>query len=812
MPTKPKEKAKTKSAKTKAAHSAPKVKKQPKLSKIHKPEDMSLEDWQRELRRQFAKDQNFKMRNLDDEKFFSEFEVTNPESGRSYRLIIRGNQPFENYCSCLDFATNSLGTCKHIEFALYRLETDKNNKKEFDAAFKKGFHPEYSEIFLHYGMQRQVRFRPGTECEPKLAKLVSKYFDDEGNLTQESFASFDVFLNEARKIEPELHVANDAVNFVAEVRDSERRRKIVEDAFPKGIGSPMFKDLIKAKLYDYQKEGSLFAAKAGRCLIGDEMGLGKTIQSLAATEIMAKLFDVERVLIVCPTSLKHQWAHEISKFVDRSAEVIGGTANQRKKGFATDTFFKIMNYDTVGTDLGMIGKWEPDLVILDEAQRIKNWETKVAKAVKLVHSPYAIVLTGTPLENRLEELISITQFVDHHRLGPTFKLLHEHQIREDGGRVVGYKDLDEIGRTLEPVLIRRQKKEVLDQLPERIDSNIFVPMTPEQREIHGDNFETVARVVGKWRKSRSLSEPDQRRLMIALERMRMSCDNTYLVDHQTDHGPKADECVIVLEEILEDPEAKVVIFSQWLRMHELLTRRLEDKPWGHVLFHGGLNSNKRKELVEQFRNDPNCRIFMATDAGGVGLNLQFASVCMNMDLPWNPAVLEQRIGRVHRMGQKSSVRVVNFVAQGSIEEGMLSILKFKKSLFEGILDHGEKDIFLGDRVEQFIEQVEAATDSMPKTMVEDAKAKKPDEEDKPEETGKKKSPKTKDEETAPEDDDIAMDDLWTNFLQAGVALMSRVVDVAHNGSKKPSDAFVKVPAPSPEVIEQMSDLLEKMRK
>src|SRR5262249_49881381 len=159
---------------------------------------------------------------------------------------------------------------------------------------------------------------------------------------------------------------------------------------------------------------------------------------------------------------------------------------------------------------------------------------------------------------------------------------------------------------------------------------------------------------------------------------------------------------------------------QWLRMHELLLRRIQPKAWGHVMFHGSVPGGKRKELVDRFRDDPACRLFLSTDAGGVGLNLQHASVVLNMDLPWNPAVLEQRIGRVHRLGQKQPVRVVNFIAQGAIEEGMLQVLKFKKSLFAGVLDGGAKDVFLGGRLEKFMEQVEAATAAVPESMIEDA--------------------------------------------------------------------------------------------
>src|SRR5262249_44725125 len=157
-----------------------------------------------------------------------------------------------------------------------------------------------------------------------------------------------------------------------------------------------------------------------------------------------------------------------------------------------------------------------------------------------------------------------------------------------------------------------------------------------QMKHHTENKELVARIVQKWRRYRFLSEADQRRLMIALQRMRMACDNSYLVDHESDYGVKADEAVTVLGGLFGRRGTKAVVFSQWLRMHELLVRRLKERGWGHVVFHGGAPGIKRKELIDRFRDDPECRLFLSTDAGGVGLNLQHANVVLNMDLPWNP--------------------------------------------------------------------------------------------------------------------------------------------------------------------------------
>jgi superfamily II DNA or RNA helicase len=814
------------------------------LSRLHRPADMSLEDWQIELRRQFGREQDFRLTNVGDQPFFSEFDIFNPQSQNNYRVHVRGYRPGDNFCSCPDFATNTLGTCKHIEFTLAALERKRGGKD----ALRAGFQPAYSEVYLQYGARREVRFRPGVDCPTSIARVAARYFGSDGALLADAFARFDTFLEELEPSEHEVRFQDDVLAFIAEVRDVERRREKVAEAFPRGARSAAFKDLLKVNLYDYQREGALFAVRAGRCLLGDDMGLGKTVQGIATAEILARLFGVERVLIVCPTSLKHQWQREIARYCDRSVEVIGGLRQHREPLYRTPTFFKITNYDTIFRDNDLIRDWGPDLVILDEAQRIKNWNTRVARSVKRITSPYALVLTGTPLENRLEELVSIVQFVDRFRLGPTFRLLNEHQIRDGDGKVTGYTGLDRIGKTLAPLLLRRHKNEVLDQLPERIDNNIFVPMTPRQRKFHSENRDIVARIVDKWRRFHFLTEAEQRQLMIALLRMRMSCDSSYLVDHATDHGSKADEAVMLLDEMLEEPGVKAVVFSQWTRMHELLERRMKGRDWDHILFHGGVPSTKRGDLIDRFRDDPNCRVFLSTDAGGVGLNLQHANVVVNMDLPWNPAVLEQRIGRVHRLGQKQPVRVVNFVTQGTIEEGMLQVLKFKKSLFAGVLDGGETEVFLGgSKLNKFMETVESATIAIPEELLEDSEdalRSMPDERGGKSYRSSRRRGATKpvpvaapvsglvaeiDDEPAPA---AAASDPWSGLLQAGMALLQQFVAPKASGGTVPSvkgpripqmerdertgERFVKLPVPSSEVIDQavraLSGFLQQLRK
>ena len=589
MPTPTQHKPRSKGTTTRTAKPAG-----PRLSRTRRPPELAVADWQTTLRRQFGREQRFGLENLGQEPVFSDFSVSNPTSGTRYRVAIRGPAPGQNFCTCPDYATNGLGTCKHIEFTLAKLEARRGGK----AALARGFQSGDSEIWLDYTGARQVRFRAGTGCPPDLLAQAKSLFDADAGwaLPWDRLGGLEALLQAAQAADHELRCHDDVWQFVAQIRDGDRRHAALAQAYPKGIQDKALTRLLKVKLYPYQAEGALFAACAGRCLIGDEMGLGKTIQAIAAAELFARHFGVRRVLVVCPTSLKHQWKNEFARFAEREVQVVHGLRAQRESQYREEAFCKIIHYETLARDADLIDAWAPELVIADEAQRIKNWNTIAARALKRIASPYAMVLTGTPLENRLEELISIVQFVDQHRLGPTWRLLDEHQLRDEAGRVIGYRGLDRIGQTLAPVMLRRRKAEVLTQLPARVDNRIFVPLTPEQRVRHDENGAIVTRIVSRWRKTGYLSDADQRRLQCALQNMRMVCNSTFLLDHDTDHGHKVDELMTLLDELLEDPSAKAVVFSQWLGTHELIVRQLAQRAWGHVLFSGSVPGDKRGAL------------------------------------------------------------------------------------------------------------------------------------------------------------------------------------------------------------------------
>jgi superfamily II DNA/RNA helicase len=387
--------------------------------------------------------------------------------------------------------------------------------------------------------------------------------------------------------------------------------------------------------------------------------------------------------VVCPASLKSQWRNEIHRFCRRDVQLISGPAAERAGHYASDCFFTICNYEQVLKDILHIERNEWDLIILDEGQRIKNWEAKTSRVVKGLKSRFALVLSGTPLENRLDELYSVVQFIDDRRLGPGFRFFNHHRIVDEKGKVLGYKHLDDLRDRLRPLLLRRTRDSVKLELPERTDEIVRIPPTGEQKALHDAHMQTVCGIVRK----KFLTEMDLLRLRMALLMCRMSADSTVLVDKQKPgYSTKLERLGELLDDLADEEGRKVVLFSEWTTMLNLIEPLLSKRGLRFVRLDGSVPQNQRQELVHEFQTDPECRFFITTNAGSVGLNLQAANTVINVDLPWNPAVLEQRIARAHRMGQTRNVQVYILVTEATLEENLLTTLGAKRDLALAALD------------------------------------------------------------------------------------------------------------------------------
>ncbi len=623
-----------------------------------------------------------------DRGFFGDFKVRST-SGADYEVEIRSLEGFTNSCGCIDHRVNALGTCKHIEGALAALKRGK--ARAFRAAAAIG--SPRLEIFLdRRGEAKPTLAWPADADAASLAEArawLRPWLDDEGALTaapeeiEKMFAAW-------REAPPNLRATTRISRHFGPWLERARRKRQQREAlaaFSADLAEGRATlDVLTHPLLPYQRAGALHLAFGERSLLADDMGLGKTIQAIAACELLARREQIGRVLVVCPASLKAEWEEQIARFCARPVRLVFGPRSQRVAAYREPAFFTIVNYEQVLGDADDINALlQPDIVVLDEAQRIKNWHTKTAARVKSLRSPYAFVLTGTPVENRIDELYSIIQFLDPEIFGPLFRFNRDFYELDERGRPIDYKNLAMLRERAAPVMLRRRKADVEKELPGRTVKTFFVAMAEEQKARYEDYRVPAARLIALAQK-RPLRKEEFDRLQMLLACMRMVCDTPAILDPACRVSPKLEELEKILGDLLEEPDRKIIVFSEWERMLTMV-RELAGEMGVEAAWHtGSLPQERRRAEINRFKRDPACRLFLSTDSGSVGLNLQVASAVVNVDLPWNPAKLEQRIARAWRKNQICSVSVVNLVAEDTIEHSILHLLGQKQALADGVLD------------------------------------------------------------------------------------------------------------------------------
>lgn len=636
------------------------------------------------------------------------FHKIKTERGRVYEITIRDFVTGNGYCSCPDFKTNKLGTCKHLIFASSYL------KKKHNKALRNSDYP-VIEIYCDPNYDYNITYYYDKKLSPEIEKLIHKYFNNSQYILPESYSKFLKFIDEANEyksilIRPEVNEKID--KYFEEQAFKQLHTKITPD-FSK----------IKAKLFDYQKESILFSLFKKGNIIADEMGLGKTLQAIAVALLKRDIYGLNKTLVICPASLKYQWKKEIERFTNEKAVIIEGMRNNRQAIYKrTDRFFLIANYEAVMRDITVIHNNPPDMIILDEAQKIKNYDTKTSHAVKSIPKKHSLVITGTPLENNLLDLYSIMNFVDPEVLAPQweFSMNHCYFDKDKKNRVTGYYNLQELKNKLSGFVIRREKADVLKELPAVQEVDVPVELHETQAEIHAGLARSLAPILHKKHKT----VYDMQRIQQILTSMRMVCDSTFLIDKETNHSPKLDELkTILLEKLnIKNRKKKVIIFSEWKTMLHLIGKMLKLNGIQYVTLSGDVPVKKRGLLIEEFANNPDTLVFLSTEAGGTGLNLQFADTVINFDLPWNPAKKNQRIGRINRIGQESpKLTAINMVAQNSIEHNIANGIVVKEALFNAVLknaDLTEEVDFAAKGRSTFIEQVRKMIQPVESSLIE----------------------------------------------------------------------------------------------
>jgi superfamily II DNA or RNA helicase len=641
---------------------------------------------------------------------WADYTVTSTLSGKTYRVALRGTERGSSYCSCPDFRANTLGTCKHI------LRTLAKARGRFTAAeLKRPYNQTSIAVAVHYGVDMELRVllpkKINDDVTTIIGKLRDQPVDDVRDLLKrirhlERLGHQVLIYPDAEELIQQRLFADQIADRVAQIRRDPQSH-------------PLRGELLKIELLPYQLDGIAFAVGAGRAVLADEMGLGKTIQGVGVAELLAREAGISKVLVVCPTSLKSQWKGEIQRFSSRSVQLVTGAMAERGPQYAGECFFTICNYEQVMRDILDIERTAWDLIILDEGQRIKNWQAKTSRVIKGLRSRFALVLSGTPLENRLDELYSVIQFIDDRRLGPGFRFFHNHRVLDESGKVLGFKNLTELRENLKPVLLRRTRASVQQQLPPRTNEIVRIPPTDEQAQMSNVHLSNVSRIVNKP----YLTEMDLLLLQKELLLSRMAADSTFLVDKESPgFSSKLERLDELFEQLFVDEGRKAIVFSEWTTMIDLIEPLIEKRKLKFVRLDGSVPQKNRQALVHEFQTNPDCRLFLTTNAGATGLNLQAANTVINVDLPWNPAVLEQRIARAYRMGQKQPVDVYILVTEGTLEERLLATLAAKQDLALAALDPDSDvdEVHLESGMEELKRRLEVLLGAKPEASVDES--------------------------------------------------------------------------------------------
>jgi hypothetical protein len=670
---------------------------------------------------------------------------------RPYMTQLESLRPLAGSCDCPDFVRSSLGVCKHLLVVAHDVCANRNRLAQAlsaqpprPTAPRLDWEPELPLVGDMDRLRGLRLMEPASKARLKGSsqarwEVLRGWFQD-GQLREsvlgkctgrQSMLSELAALVAPAKGAALLESSPAARRIVSEELDRARRRVEHESAMAETLRHLRS---LRRKLYPYQREGVERIIQAGRLLLADDMGLGKTTQAIAACHALFGAQRIRRGLVIAPASLKPQWLREWEDTTDIPAAIVEGSPEERirqyrglKKGFL------IINYEQLLRDAEAILLMAPELVILDEAQRIKNYASKTAIYVKALQPEFRLVLTGTPMENRLEELASILDWVDDVALSPKWRLVPWYTMWDGDGSNAGKsgaRHLDTLRARLDGCLVRRVRHDVLKQLPPRTDTRVPVEMTPQQVEEHDALAQPIASLIRRG-KHRPLTQPEFLKLMSLLTQQRIIC-NGLGQRHFDDiwpayqnvspdasllqglFAPKLEKLRELVEDLVGDQQRKVVIFSQWRKMLRLANWSIGDilSRLGQraVFFTGGERPAQRTKSVAEFHDDPRVSIMFLSDAGGIGLNLQrAASACINLELPWNPAVLEQRIGRIYRLGQTQPIDVYNLVSEYGIEPRILSLVSTKQALFTSVFD-GTSDEVSFDAAASFLTRVERLVD------------------------------------------------------------------------------------------------------
>ena len=436
-------------------------------------------------------------------------------------------------------------------------------------------------------------------------------------------------------------------------------------------------------------------------ILADEMGLGKSIQTIYYIKEMLKENKDYVFLIVSPTSLIYNWENEFNKFEPKIKKtILAGNRTKRREILENNNGnVLITTYGLIREDKAYYEKMNFKTIIIDEAQNIKNYNSEIAKSIKKIKAETKFALTGTPIENSISEIWSIFDFIMPGML-PDIDIFDKKFIIKEFDEKANNK-LNELNKIINPFILRRRKRDVIKDLPEKIENNIYVELTETQKKLYLAELDNVNKQMEEIIKTGGVS---QLRFMVLqlLTKLRQICINPNIIykDYKGGSG-KMDEFLKVVDTMVKNSH-KILIFTSFKEALKLAKEQLDSKKITSYVIDGSVSSKKRMELVDKFNNDDTNVFFIMLKAGGTGLNLTSADVVIHLDLWWNPQAENQATDRTHRIGQTKNVEVIKFISRGTIEEKILELQNKKKILSDKLIDQNNSEIVFNKLTEEDI--------------------------------------------------------------------------------------------------------------
>lgn len=417
-------------------------------------------------------------------------------------------------------------------------------------------------------------------------------------------------------------------------------------------------------------------------ILADEMGLGKTLQTIAF--LSAEVGD-KPSLVVCPTSLVYNWKEEFDKFSpEMRVLVLSGSKGEREELIKSieQADVVITSYPLLRRDIEIYESLEFKYCILDEAQQIKNASSQNAQCAKSIKAKNKFALTGTPIENSLSELWSIFDFIM-----PGYLLSHNKFSSKYEIPISKHKEpraMEELNKKVKPFILRRLKRDVIKELPEKIEHKIVVDMTEEQKKLYIAYVNSFKNEIDIEIQQKGLNK-SKFKILSALTRLRQICcdPSTFITDYSGESG-KLNSLYEILENCIEENH-KILIFSQFTSVLQNIAKELKERNIQYMYLDGAIKAEERLALVKKFNEDHTKVFLISLKAGGAGLNLTGADVVIHFDPWWNPAVEDQATDRAHRIGQSKTVEVIKLIAKGTIEEKMFKLQQKKKEIINQVM-------------------------------------------------------------------------------------------------------------------------------